>query len=73
MCAKTCFARGEAAILMAADGTGYVLYADNGSETLLDDAKASAGTRVAVSGFVRERGGLKGISLRRVQVVKPAM
>lgn len=72
-CAEACFARGEAAILVTADGTGYVLYSDHGNEALLDDAKASAGSRVAIRGYVRERGGLKGISLTAVQPADAAM
>lgn len=71
-CAETCFARGEAAIFVTADGTGYVLYSDHGNEALLHEAKASAGSRVAITGWVRERGGLKGISLTKVEPL-PAM
>lgn len=71
-CAEACFARGEAAIFVTADGTGWVLYSDHGNESLLHEAKASAGTRVRITGHLRERGGLKGISLTKVDG-RPAM
>lgn len=66
-CAVTCFARGEAAVFVTDDGTGWVLMSDHGNESLLDQAKAAAGDRVTITGRVRERGGMKGLSLVAVR------
>lgn len=66
MCAVTCFKRGEAAVFVTDDGTGYVLVSDHGNERLLDEAKATAGDRITIAGHVRERGGVKGFSLAAV-------
>ena len=72
-CAETCFARGEAAIALADDGTGWVLLADHGNEKLLHAAKASAGSRVTLVGLPKERGGIRGLSVTEVIVHSPQM
>src|SRR6185295_2262379 len=72
-CARTCFARGEAPMLIAEDGRGFVLIADHGNESLLDRAKDAAGLRVRLSGVERERYGVRALALTSVQELEHAV
>ena len=63
-CARNCLANGNPPVLVADDGTAWLLVPAYDHIPVLEAAKKRAGETVTVTGTPRERGGMKVLAIR---------
>lgn len=71
-CAVTCLQNGAPAGLLTKDGKVYLLLPDHSQEKAFEPVKQLAGEMVAVTGHLASRGGLKALSVEKIEKIEKA-